>query len=118
MRLPWRPWPHFKFMINALTPHWLDQALELMEEKNFTLEGGVGMGGAVRGDVALVDMAVSDGERKLMRRKQQEEEVSSAAGSAVETSSGVSDKDLWEQAVLRGVKRITTGEMMVWMSVV
>ena len=40
----------------------------------------------------------------------------SAAGSAVVTSSGVPDKDLWEQAVLRGMKRMTKGERKVCLS--
>ena len=48
-------------------PYWMDQAVAWMESKNTSLEGGVGLGGAVTGDKALLDMAETENEKKLMR---------------------------------------------------
>ena len=48
-------------------PYWMDQAVAWMESKNMTLEGGLGLGGAVTGDKALLDMAETENDKKLMR---------------------------------------------------
>ena len=86
---------------SSRTPYWMDQALEWMEEKNFTFEGGVRLEGAVPGDVALVDMASNAIERKVMQRatmatgRRWLSQVISATGDSVVTTSGVPNKEQW-----------------------
>ena len=81
------------------TPYWMDKALEWMEEKNFTFEGGGRLEGAVPGDVALVDMASNATERKVMQRatmatgRRWLSQVISATGDSVVKTSGVPNKE-------------------------
>ena len=100
---------------SSRTPYWMDQALEWMEEKNFTFEGGGRLEGAVPGDVALDDMASNAIERKVMQRatmatgRRWLSQVISATGDSVATISGVPNKEQWVRVVEKAMKKMKKG---------